>query len=416
MKLSRAAGLWSHDSHAPGGTGGREAADAAGRPLGSASFIAFAVISFGGPLALAGLIAPAVISGAGSRSGSSAGLEVLLAAVIFVAPMVIWLRYAKHIQGAGGLYDYVKAAAGPQVAFVQAAIWTVSYLLYIIYTTEQIVYDLLPAVLPGERSLETLLALLIPLALVVVMVGGRRTAMITAALLAVSQMLLVVILDVVTLAHVSASASTFGTGSPAGELAKSGFQNSLLYICGSLPLFLGGELVRPAVTIRRGMIGVYVLTAVVTLLAVAPLAADPGLLRAPVASVSLANRFVGHGLGDAIAVGLAISTFGVMLAEYFALTRLVHAVSSWALRPITLVIAAVVVIAAPLMLIDPQGLYNALSTPSLVALWLSQLIVFAVYPLFARAHGQRLLPACALSLFTSGLAIYGLIVTLQNAS
>ena len=48
-----------------------------------------------------------------------------------------------------------------------------------------------------------------------------------------------------------------------------------------------------------------------------------------------------------------------------------------------------VVIAAPLMLIDPQGLYNALSTPSLVALWLSQLIVFAVYPLFARAHGQR---------------------------
>jgi hypothetical protein len=416
MKPSRAAGSWSHNNHAPGGPGGRRVADAAGHPLGSASFVAFAVISFGGPLALAGLIAPAVISGSGSRAGSSAGLEILLATVIFAAPMVIWLRYAKHIRGAGGLYDYVKAAAGPQVAFAQAAIWTVSYLLYIIYTTEQIVYDLLPAVLPGERSDQTLLALLIPLVLVVVMVTGRRTAMLTAGLLAVSQMLLVVILDVVTLAHVSAPASTFGTGSPAGELAKSGFQNSMLYICGSLPLFLGGELLRPAVTIRRGMIGVFAVTAIVTLLAVAPLAAAPGLLHAPISSVSLSDRYVGHWLGDAMAVGLALSTFGVMLAEYFALTRIVHAVTSWALRPITLVIAAVVVIAAPLMLIDPQGLYNALSTPSLIALWLSQLIVFAVYPLFARAHGQRLLPACALSLFTSGLAIYGLVLSIQNAS
>jgi amino acid transporter len=380
------------------------------------SFLGFAVISFGGPLALAGLIAPATIVGAGSGVGGSSGLAILIATAAFAAPLVIWLRYSKHINGSGGLYDFVKAAAGPRVALVQAGIWTVSYLLYIIYTTVQIVYDLLPVVLPGERSLETPLALLIPIALAAVMIGGRRSAIITAGLLAVTQLVLVGILDGVTLANVNVQASSFGTSSPAGELAKAGFQDSLLYICGSLPLFLGGELARPTMTIRRGLIGIYLLTAVVVLLAVAPLAADPGLLRALVPGVTVAHRFVGSGFADVIAVGLALSIGGVMLAEYFALTRLLHAVGSWRIRPITLAIAVVLVAAAPLTLLDPQGVYSALIKPSLVALWLSQLIVFAVYPRFARAHGQRLLPACALSLISSGLAVYGLFITLQQAT
>ncbi len=386
------------------------------RPLGSLSFLGFTVISFGGPLALAGLIAPAVLAGSGSRAADSAGLAILIAAAVFAVPLLIWLRYAQHVSGPGGLYDFVKAAAGPRVALAQAAIWTVSYLLYIVYTTLQIVYDLLPDVLPGERSLQTPLALLIPIALAAVMVSGRRTAMITAVLLAVTQLALTGILDGVTLANVSVPASTFGTSSPAGELAKGGFQNSLLYVCGSLPLFLGGELARPALTIRRGLVGIYLLTALLVLLAVAPLASAPSLLHAEVPSVALAQRFVGTGLADAFGLGLALSVGGVMLAEYFALTRLIHAVTAWRLKRVTLVLAALFVLAAPLMLIDPQGIYDALLKPSLVALWLSQMIVFAVYPRFARANGQRLLPACLLSLFATGLAVYGLVITLQHAA
>lgn len=394
--------------------GHQRPAPAAAPPIGTLSFLGFAVISFGGPLALAGLIAPSVIAGAGA--GDSAGLTTLIAVVVFAAPMLIWLRYAKHVNGSGGLYDFVKAAAGPRVALAQAAIWTVSYLLYIVYTTVQIVYELLPDVLPGTRSLQTPLALLIPVALCAVMVGGRRVALLTAGLLAVTQLALVGILDGVTLANVSVPASSFGTGAPAGALAKAGFQNSLLYICGSLPLFLGGEIKRPAVTIRRGLTGIYLLTGAVVLLAVAPLAAAPGLLHADVPGVAIAQRFSGTGLADVMAVGLALSVGGVMLAEFFALTRLAHAVGGWRLRPVTLAVAAVVLAAAPIMLIDPDGLYDALLKPSLAALWLSQLIVFAVYPRFARAHGQRLLPACVISVIASGLAVYGFVMTIQHAS
>jgi hypothetical protein len=67
-------------------------------------------------------------------------------------------------------------------------------------------------------------------------------------------------------------------------------------------------------------------------------------------------------------------------------------------------------------LIDPQGFYSALLKPSLVALWLSQLVVFAAYPRFAVRHGQRVLPALTLSAVASAFAIYGVVTTLQQAS
>src|SRR5437588_7073557 len=105
-----------------------------------------------------------------------------------------------------------------------------------------------------------------------------------------------------------------------------------------------------------------------------------------------------------------------MLCEYLALTRLAHAVSGRPIRPIALLIGVAVVAAAPFTLIDPEGFYSALIKPSLVALWLSQLIVFAVYPRFAAKQRQRAGPAWTLGLVASGLAIYGLVTTLQHAS
>lgn len=382
------------------------------RPIGPWAFAGFAITSFGGPLALAALIAP----GAVAEASASAGLATLAAAVVFLAPLAIWLRYARHVHNAGGLYAFVEAAAGRRLALAQAAIWTVSYLLYIVYTTVQVVYDVLPDVLPGERRYQTALALLIPVALVAVMVAGRAAALALFGLLAVGQLALAGALDGVTLAHVATPASTFGAGAPAGSLASAGAQSSLLYICGGLPLFLGGELARPVATIRRGLLGAFALTAVLVIAAVAPLATAPGIMRTAIPGVSVAQQFVGHDLGVAIGVGVAASTVGVMLAEYFALSRLMHAVGAWPVRRCVLAIGAVLLLAAPIVLIDPQGIYSSLLEPSLAALWLSQLIVFAVFPRFARRHGQRMLPAWLLSIVASGFAVYGLTTVFTSAS
>jgi hypothetical protein len=295
-------------------------------------------------------------------------------------------------------------------------VWTISYLLYIVDTTVQIVYDLLPSVLPGEARLQTPLALLIPVAIVAVMVAGRTAALLVIGLVAAVQVVLGGVLDGVTLTHLSTPVATLGAGAGAGEVSRAGLQVSLLYVCASLPLFLGGELAHPARTIRRGLLGGFAVTGILVGLAVAPLAAAPGLAHTEVPGVAVVTQFAGASLARTIGIGVALSVAGVILAEYLALTRLLSAVGGWRTRPVTLVVGAMVLAAAPLTLLDPDGFYDALARPSLVALWVSQLIVFAVFPRFAMHRGARPLTAWTLGLAASAFAVYGLYNAIAHVS
>ncbi|MDX6230717.1 MAG: hypothetical protein QOI76_4107 [Frankiales bacterium] len=382
-----------------------------GRPIGGWAFLGVTVTSLGGPLALAALYAPNIIADA----SASAGLATLTAAVVFGAPLAIWLRYSRHITDAGGLYAFVEAAAGRRLALLQAGLWIFSYLLYLLYTTATIVYDTLPAVLPGIAPYRPVLEIAIPVALAAVMLTGRTATLAVTGLLAAGQMALVGVLAALAASH-HAPAASFGTGAPAGALATASGQTALLYICGSLPLFLGGELARPIRTIRRGLVAGYLLVAVGVIAAVFPLAAEPGFTRAPIPGMALAQAYSGHSLAVAVGVGSAVSIVGVMLVEYLALTRLVHAVSRRPMRSIVRVLAVALVGTAPITLLNPRGLYYDLLKPSLVALWLSQLLVFAVYPRFAsRNHGRRI-PAWTLSAAASAFVIYGLWATVQHTT
>ena len=389
--------------------------------------------SFGGPLFLAALAAPGLVAGA----SSSAGLEMLAAAVAFGVPLWIWLDYAREVSGPGGLYSFTEAAAGRRVALVQAGLWIISYLLYVLYTTAQIVYDTLPAVLPGEQRYQTLLEIVIPIVLAGVMIAGRTVALLVIGLLAAGQLALAAILGGLTVANVATPASSFGASAPAGSLAIASGQTALLFICGSLPFFLGGDLSstltrqapdgstperlaagaasRRFPVISRGVVSAYLATVLVIIACVAPLAADPSLARAAIPGMAVAQRYAGHGLALTVGIGVAASVAGVILVEYLALSRLLTAVTAWPLRRILIGIGVIMVAFAPVILIDPGKIYDDLITPSLAALWLSQLIVFAVYPRFAARHGRRVLPAVVLALASSAFALYGLWTTIQHA-
>ena len=371
-----------------------------------------AVTSFGGPLALAALNAPGIVAGS---AGASAGLAMVAAMAVFAFPLAIWLRYARHVNGTGGLYSFVEAAAGRRVALVQAGLWIVSYLLYLLYTTAQVVYDTLPAVLPGERRYQPVLEIAIPVALAGVMIAGRRITLLVTGLVAAGQLAIAAALGGVTLTHLGLPVSSFGASAPAGALATATGQTALLYICGSLPLFLGGELTRPARTIRRGLTATCLVTAAVIIAAVAPLAADPAITRAPIPGMAVAEavrraRVRGHGGRRGGRQHRRGHAGGIPRAEPAR-----RAVTSWPLRRIIIAIGAAMVLAAPFTLINPERIYNDLLTPSLVALWLSQLIVFAVYPRFAARQHDRPLPAWVLTAAATAFAAYGLWATIQHS-
>jgi amino acid transporter len=415
--LARIAGSGAGRARPDGGA----ATVGAARPIGPWGFAGVAVASLGGPLALSALITPSIAGGA----ASSAGLAMVLAAAAFGFPLAIWFGYARHVSSSGGLYSFTEAAAGRRVALAQAALWAFSYLLYIVYTTDQIVYDTLPAVLPGERRYQTLLEVLIPIVLAGVMIAGRRIAILVIGLIAAGQLVLAaalsgVTLANVTLANVTTPASSFGASAPAGSLAIASGQTALLYICGSLPFFLGGELggnLRQTFrTTRRGLLGAYLATVIVIIAAVAPLAADPALTQGEIPGMTVAERFVGHGFAVTVGIGAAVSVAGVILVEYLALSRLTVAVTAWPLRRVIVGIGVIMVAAAPLLLINPDQIYDDLLRPSLFALWLSQLVTFAVYPRFVARRGGRVRPALVLAAGASALAVYGLWTTIQTAS
>jgi hypothetical protein len=349
---------------------------------------------------------------------------MVASAVAFGVPLWIWLSYAREVSGPGGLYSFTEAAAGRRVAQVQGILWIISYLLYLLYTSAQIVYYTLPAVLPGVHRYQGVLAIVIPVALAAVMIAGRAVTMLVIGLIAAGQLAIAAVLGGVTAANIVTPASTFGASAPAGSLAIASAQTTLLYICGSLPFFLGGELTSappgrqsPARTfpvISRGLLAAYLATVVVIIACVAPLAGDPSFMQASIPGMAVAQRFAGHGLAVTVGIGVAVSVAGVIMVEYLAVSRLLTAMTPWPLRRILVGIGVAMVAFSPVILINPDRIYDDLITPSLVALWLSQLVVFAVYPRFAVRHGRRAVPALALALAASALAVYGLWTAIQT--
>jgi hypothetical protein len=389
-------------------------------PLGSIGFMAVVVASFGGPLALAALYVPTTLAGV---SGST-GLIAVAGAVAFTVPLAVWLGYSRKIHGPAGLTGFVQAAAGRRVALAQAALWTASYLLYLIYTTVTIVYDILPKVLPGVRPYRPMLEVALPVVLAGVLLAGRRGTVTVLGIVAVGQLALVGALAIVTLRQSGPAPSYLApTSAPVGPAATAAAQTSLLYVCGSLPLFLGGEVLQPTRTVRRSTVAGLLVAAAGVVAVAAPLAANPAFAYAEIPGVSMARVFAGQQFAVAVGLGIAASVAALMLVEVLALTRLLHAVTGFSIATMTRVLAVVLAVAGPVSLVDPEGFYNAFLKPSLVALWLSLLIVFLVYPRFAARYarrqdgrGARVLRALALAAGASAFAIYGIYVTFQQAA
>jgi amino acid transporter len=378
--------------------------------LPTALFAGFALSSVGGPLALAALYMPDAV---GARAISSMGLTALAGAALFAAPLLIWWRYSAEIASDGGLYAFVERAAGRRVALVQGCIWTFSYFLYLPFTVTYLVYDQLPESFPGLVPHQTLLELALPIAIAGALLAAERLVFVLVAVVAVVQVVLTLVLAAVVAKHAGAHAASLRLHSNGPSVARGIGNVALLFTCASLPLFLGGEVAGGGRTVRRTILGAVIVTGILILVVAVPMAALGGsqLAALETPGYTLVKAYEGNGLATVIAVGAAASVVAVIVAEFVALTRLMRAMLGVPISRAARVIAVLFVAGNAISLIDPERFYSYALTPSLVALYLSQAIVFVVYPRF-RGNPSRLDWVAVAA--ATGLAAFGLEVVISQ--
>jgi amino acid transporter len=383
-----------------------------GRQPGGVLVFGFALATFGGPLALSALLSP----GVAGPAIPSLGLATLVGAAVFTLPIAVWWRYSGEISSSGGLAAFVREAAGRRAAILQGAIWTVSYFLYLPYTVSYIVYDQLPEVFPGITPYRWVLQLLLPIAITAVVLLPLGAVFALFGAIALAQLGLLLALGAVEISHVGAPASSFAFHGHADPFVHASLGIGLLFVCGSLPVFFGEEVRGGGRTIRVAIAGAFALAVAYVVFANFPMRAVPyDLLREEIPGYEIATAYAGRPFGIAIGLGAVVSTGLLILAEFLALSRLLHYASGRSVRQTTLAIAVPFLLVDAIALVDPEEFYQHAIRPSLIALWASQLIVFLVYPLWRRRRG-RLVPAdWALAACSAAFVAWGLYLALTKS-
>jgi hypothetical protein len=315
--------------------------------------------------------------------------------------VLVWARFSRDVVSPAGLAGFVEAAAGRRLAIVQAAVWAFSYFLYLPYTVTDIVYEMLTVVFPGIEPWRPLLEVAIPIAIVGLVLLGTLPALRVLALSAVLQLGILIVLGATVIHHAGAPASSFTN---AHGLRPGAANIALLFLCGSLPLFLGGEVAGGSRTIRRALPIAGIVVAAYVLFAVFAFAAvDPALRGAGLPGYAIATAYSGRTLAIVVGVGAAASVAGLIVAEFLALSRLLFVFTGVPIRRLVSWIAGPFVALDALSLIDPEWFDEHVLRLSLIALYLSQLIVFAVYPLYRRRPLDVAIAAIAFALMAWGL-------------
>jgi len=293
----------------------------------------------------------------------------------------------------GGLSAFVEAAAGRRAAVAHGWIWAFAYFLYLPYTITFVVYDLLPPVFPGVHAYRAALELVLPAAIVAFVFLPIRTVLASLGVLAVAQIVVLLVVGGEELSHAGARFASHPGVDATGRAT-------------------GGEVSGGSRTMRRALVAAVAIVGSAFLVAAIPLAAVPESLRnTAVPGAAIAQAYSGRTLAVIVGVLTAGGTLALVVAEYLALARLLRWLHGVPLR------TSYAWIAVPFLALDaisiafPDRFYDDLLKPSLGALFVSQLIVFLVFPRFRRG-----LAAVAAALIASGLAGWGLYTLIAGSA
>jgi hypothetical protein len=382
------------------------------QPLGTSVLTGFAVAG-GAPLAVVAISLAAVAAVPPRLLVATAAVGLLM----FCVPLAVWLGYAQAVASGGGLYAYVREAAGERAARWQGWIWTVAYVLYLPYTIVYIVDDLLPSVLPVRGALASGLEVALASALCLAVARGGGGVPRLLALIAGLEVVTVVAWAALVLGGARAGpvVSAPPTAADWARVAVGGAQVSQLLVCSSLVTFLGGE-AREAGAVRRSLLLAFAVLAGAVLLGAVVLAAGAApAVHSALPGAALAGRYGGAAAALAVAFMALAAVAGLIVAEFAALVRLWQAMFGLPEGRGTAIVSALFLAGTVASLAGPQRFYSLTLPPSLMALFASQAIVFAAYPLLPHRTRGSAIAAWALALLACAWAAYGFVGAVGSA-
>ena len=299
---------------------------------------------------------------------------------LFAAPMLVWWRFSGEIASSGGLYTFVERAAGRRIALAHGAAWILSYFLYLPFTVTELVYDQVPESFPGIRGIRPSIEIAAPFVIVAAVILAERGVMGLMLVGAVVQLGLVLALGAVVLQHSGAGASAFTPHAAARPLARGAANVSLLFLCASLPLYLGAEVRGGGRMLRRTMLIAVAAVGICTIAGAFPYATlSPSLAASEVPGYAVARAYEGDGFAAVIALGGIASVASLIFAEYIALIRLVPAMFGVPRLRHGARSRRGVRGRLPREPDQPRKAYVYALTPALSALYISQAFVFVAY-------------------------------------
>jgi hypothetical protein len=267
----------------------------------------------------------------------------------------------------------------------------------------------LTPVFPGISPYRSTLELLLPVLVVLFVLLPVRLVLVALAPIAAAQLVTMLVVAWFTYRHTS---STFAASPNVNDVGRATAATALLFICASLPLYLGAEVRGTNRTVRWVLVAAVAIVGAVFLVSAIPLSGVPDELRdAAVPGVAIAQAYCGRTLAVTVGVLTALSIMALIVAEYVALVRVLHWMHGPPVRTLIAWIAVPFLAADAISLIDPDRFYDDLLKPSLGALFVSQLIVFVLFPRFRR--GALAIAAAAVA---SGLAVWGLYILVAGGA
>ncbi len=367
----------------------------------------FAIASIGGPLALVTIY----FFTSSYPVGTYSLYATLFGILLFLAPLLVWYKYSKKIVSSGGLYTFVEKAVGAKTAKLQGWIWLISYFLYLPYTVTYITYSLLPFLFRNLTPYLPLIQIALPMIIIVSLILSFRKVLYFIFVTAIMQLIIISIIAYkmlsVSLLHSFASVS--GTGIAA--FSHGVLVTSLLFVCASLPLFLGDEAKGGGKSIRKVLVFSFFIVAIFFILgSIALVSATQQQAASGLPGFLVLGSAIGKNFAYFVAIFSIISIFDLIIIEFIAIQRLSFSMLNLKPDRSLTIVGVLFILFSALGILNPEAFYQDTLILSLMSLYVSQVIVFLAYPFFARKRFKLQFIDIIIAMVSSLMMLYGLYV------